>query len=320
MSNKFLVAVSAVALLAAVPAMAADVNADSRVTTETNVELKPGVPAVDVNTGSNHNPQGNLATVPEVTEGDIERGLDEVSDTINQTVDNVAGAEPRPAMGADADGYQSIRGALIDGEAAEGDNDFSYVNIDSRNTVAGMIGKDVRNAGGDSIAEIEDIIFDRNGEATMVVVANGGFMGLGEKKAAFEYDVITRQNAEGDVITPLTEVSLKNAKEFSYDSNAGKDVRVIPAGGYSAAQLIKGDIIDNKGDKVATVRDIAVSGGKASRVIVSFNDVMGMGGDNAVLFFDQLKLTQKDGKSQFQLSAAQSLEFDRFKSAAIKSN
>jgi len=47
---------------------------------------------------------------------------------------------------------------------------------------------------------------------------------------------------------------------------------------------------------------------------------MGMCGENPVLFFDQLKLTQKDREPQFQLSAAQSLEFDRFKNVAVKSN
>lgn len=321
MSNKLLVAVSAVALLASAPVLAAEVNAEGRVKTESNVELKPAVPAIDRNTGSNHNPQRNLATVPELEEGDIERGLDEVGDTINQAVENVTGTDARPAVKAEADGYQHIRGALIDGKATNNTaKDFSYITIDSRNTVAGMIGKDVRNGSGEAVAKIEDIIFDRKGEAMLVVVANGGFMGLGEKKAAFEYDVITSQNAEGDVITPLTEVSLKNAAEFSYEAKAEKNVRVIPAGGYSAAKLVKANILDNNGDSVATVRDIAVSGGKASRVIVSFNDVMGMGGENAVLFFDQLKLTQKDGEPQFQLSAAQSLEFDRFKSAATKSN
>ena len=321
MSNKLLVAASAVALLMAAPALAAEINAEGTVSTESSVELKPAVPAVDRNTGSNHNPQRNLATVPEVKEDDIERGLEEVGDTINQAVESVTGQESRPVVRADAESSQNIRGALIDGNATnETGKNFNYITIDSRNTVAGMIGKDVRNGGGEAVAKIEDIIFDREGEAILVVVANGGFMGLGEKKAAFEYDVITRQNADGDVITPLTEVSLKNAAEFSYEAKAGKNVRVIPAGGYSAAKLVKAKILDNNGDSVATVRDIAVSGGKASRVIVSFNDVMGMGGENAVLFFDQLKLTQKDGEPQFQLSAAQSLEFDRFKSAAVKSN
>ena len=323
MSNKLLVAVSAVALLASAPALAAELNADGTAKTETRVEVKPAVPAVDLNTGSNHNPQRNLATVPELKEGDIERGLEEVGDTIDQAVENVTGEETRPAVRAEAEveSNQNIRGALIDGNATDkAGKDFSYVTIDSRNTVDGMIGKDVRNSSGDAVAKVEDIIFDKDGEAMLVVVTNGGFMGLGEKKAAFEYDVITRQNADGDVIAPLTEASLKNAAEFSYEAKAGKDIRVIPAGGYSAAKLVKAEILDSKGDAVATVRDIAISGGKASRVIVSFNDVMGMGGENAVLFFDQLKLTQKDGEPQFQLSAAQSLEFDRFKSAAVKSN
>ena len=321
MSNKFLVAVSAVALLASPPAFAVELNTESGIKVQSSAELKPATPSVDRNTGSNHNPQRNLATVPELKEGDIERGLDEVSDTINQAVENVTGEETRPAVKAEAESYQNIRGALIDGKATSNNGkDFSYVTIDSRNTVAGMIGKDVRNTNGDAVAKVEDVIFDRKGEAMLVVVANGGFMGLGEKKAAFEYDVITRQNAEGDVITPLTEASLKNAAEFSYEAKAEKNVHVIPAGGYSAAKLTKAQILDNEGDSVATVRDIAVSGGKASRVIVSFNDVMGMGGENAVLFFDQLKLTEKNGEPQFQLSAAQSLEFNRFKNAAVKSN
>jgi hypothetical protein len=50
-------------------------------------------------------------------------------------------------------------------------------------------------------------------------------------------------------------------------------------------------------------------------VIVAFDQVLGMGGERAALDFDALKLTQTDSGVQFQLSAAQSANFEKYKKA-----
>ncbi|MBU0799389.1 MAG: PRC-barrel domain-containing protein [Alphaproteobacteria bacterium] len=305
MKMKFLTAVSAVAIMSAGVAMA-----ETKTQANSNTQAQVGV-SNDRNTGSNHN--RDLATVPPVTGADIERGLDDAGEAISDAADSVAeGTE---------DAYESIRAALIDEENTREGRDVNYADIKERHTAVGMIGQDVRNNSGEAVAKVEDIILDKDGNAMLVVVANGGFMGLGEKKAAFDYDAITRQNAAGDVIMPLTEASIKTAAEFSYDVKAsGENVRMIPTGGVSTAKLLKGKLVDSEGKAVANVQNIVLGAGGADRVIVAFDDVMGMGGERAALRFKDLKLTQTDTSAQFQLSAAQSTQFEAYKAAAKRSN
>ena len=313
MRNALLTAVSAVAIIAAASAAhAADsASAQSGMEAKTETTVRTGGSA-DRNTGSNHNP--GLATVPPLEGEDIERGLDNLGEAISDAADSVTTAAE--------DGYDNIRGALIDENAkiVEGDA-VNYITIDGRHTAGGMIGKDVRNNTSEAIAKVEDIIFDKDGRAMQIVVANGGFMGLGEKKAAFSYDTVVRRDQNGDVIMPVSEEAVKQAAEFSYDrTKASEDVRVIPANGFSANKLLKAKVIDSNGNTVANVKNLALSGGAISRVIVGFDDVMGMGGQHAVLFFDQLALSQTDTTAEFRLSAAQTAQFARYKDAVTSSN
>jgi sporulation protein YlmC with PRC-barrel domain len=300
MKRTLLTAVSALALVAAMPALAAENTAKTQAQADMQVNAKGNLPTTneDATTGSNHNP--DLAEVPELKEGDIERGLDKAGNAISDAADSVA---------------DSFRAAFIDDEEMQGP-EVTYVTINNNNTAKGMIGKDVRNGTGESVAKVDDIILDANGDAMMVVVANGGFLGLGEKQAAFDYDAITRQNTDGDVIMPLTKAGIDSAAEFSYDRKAtGDKVRVIPAGGYSMKELLKAKVIDQNGDSLAAVDNITLNSGGANRVIVAFDQVLGMGGERAALDFDALKLTQTDSGVQFQLSAAQSANFEKYKKA-----
>jgi sporulation protein YlmC with PRC-barrel domain len=73
------------------------------------------------------------------------------------------------------------------------------------------------------IGEIMDVLVDRNGKATALVVGVGGFLGLGEKDVAVPFDAVevtTKNNNKYYLVLNATKDSLKSAKGFKYDRNA----------------------------------------------------------------------------------------------------
>src|SRR5690606_2321721 len=108
--------------------------------------------------------------------------------------------------------------------------------------------------------------------------------------------------------------------EFSTDRNEKRaGVRTVPANGVSADELLGADVLDNNGKEIAEVKDIVLGSGGADRVIVAFDEVMGMGGERAVFKFDDLKMTRIDNEPHFQLSAAQSSRFEAYKNGVKRS-
>lgn len=207
-----------------------------------------------------------------------------------------------------AEEVQSL--AVGEGETAE----VESVTIDQRKTATGMIGSPVYNEAGEEVAEISDIIIDQEGNAVLVVVSDAEFLGTGGTEAAFDYNTIVRQTPEGDVVMPLTEEMVSSAAEFSYDREAaGENVRVIPSNGYSVSELLDAELIDEQNESIAQVDNIAFEEGRAKRLIVGFNKILGMGGETAALEFEDAQIVQREEGVDFQLSANQAAQFENYK-------
>ncbi len=270
MKMNILATVSAIAVLAAMPAIAADTQAQVKTSTEagTTTDLKT----------------------------DIKNAWKDVKEDTSQA-------------------YEEIKATVID--ATDGNNNTA-VTIDSRKTAAGTIGKPVLNGTGERVGTVKDIIVDADGNAKFVVVADGEFPGLNGKLAAFDYNILTKQNADGDVIAPLTEESIKNAAAFSYDANDANDTtRIIPANGYSVAKLLDAQLVDPAKKNIADVDNIAFRNGRASQIIVGFDKVLGMGGEKAVMDYRQAKLIRDGNEVDFQLSSNQAAQFETYKKNTV---
>jgi sporulation protein YlmC with PRC-barrel domain len=87
-----------------------------------------------------------------------------------------------------------------------------------------LIGKTVYNSAGESVGEIDDLVISKSNKATAAVVGVGGFLGMGERKAAIPLDQMSMQ---GDrvVAANLTKDEVKRMGEFQakdwarYDRN-----------------------------------------------------------------------------------------------------
>lgn len=182
-------------------------------------------------------------------------------------------------------------------------------------TAESLLARDVVDAEGKKIATVNDILIDTNGRPDKLIVADGGVMGVGAKKAAFDYDAVSTRNVDGKTVVSMDKATLDKAPEFSYDrKDADAKTTVQPATSASVREILDGHIVDAKGDKVADIQNVAFNGGD-TQLIVKFNDTFGMGGNLAAMNLDTLKRVDNDGEVNYRLSEAQSTKFKNYKAA-----
>lgn len=217
----------------------------------------------------------------------------------------------KDAREAVQEGYRDIKASLL----SEDPNkiEVSEFNVDPRNTASGIIGQPVFNASNERVGKIHDVIIDQNGNAQMVVVADGDFFGMG-KLAAFDYGSVVKVNADGDIVAPLTEEVIDQAAQFTYDrNNTDPNVKVIPTNGYSATALLKGDLVNPQKDKIADVDDLVLRNGKASQLIVGFDKVLGLGGQKTALNYKTAAVIKDGDQYDFQLNTPNANQFENYK-------
>lgn len=213
-----------------------------------------------------------------------------------------------------AEAYENVKATFIGEESGSATRS---VVIDSRHTATGMIGKAVYNGRQERIGTVEDIIVSADGNANMIVIADGEFPGFEGKLVAFDYSIISRQDANGDVIAPLSEENLDRAAEFSYEAaDAGDNVRVIPNNGYSVARLLDGQLVNPQGESVAEIDNISFKNGQASELIVGFDKILGLGGKNAALDYKAAQLVRNGDELDFRLSTNHAAQFEVYKETA----
>lgn len=278
--NKLLIAASVAAVAVNMPAWA-ETSANA------NAEVKADAPSLSQ---------------------DAKREWENVKEDASEAADKTAKAVE--------DAYEDIKATVIGEEET---STASTVTIDSRATASGMIGQPVLDSNGKKIASVQDIILDADGNAEMVVLADGGFMGIGTKLAAFDYDLVSQRQKDGDVIMPITQDTLNKVAPFSYEpKDAEKDakVRVIPANGISVARLLEGQVLNQKKENVAEIDNISFRDGEASQIIIGFDKTLGLGGEKAAMSFDGSKIVRENKDLDVQLTASQTANFENFKKTA----
>lgn len=289
MKTKMLTAVSVIALMGSMPAVAGT-NAEVSVETKTTIEAQK-------------NNNQDKPKVETITEKDVERGWEKTKKTISDATEATGEALEET--------YYDIKHAFTN-DRQETLSDKT-VTIRTRTTAKGMIGEDAFNADGEALATIEDVILDSNGKAQMVVLRDGGFFGMGGKLVALDYDKMTRRTDSGDIMLPISEDTLDKVAEFSYDRDAdNKNLRMIPTDGISVSEILDGHVQNNHGEDVADIDNVTFVNGKAEYLVISYNEILEMGGDLAVMEFDDLMPVKSDDEVNFKLTAKQSADFKAF--------
>jgi len=90
-------------------------------------------------------------------------------------------------------------------------------------TVTHWYKQNVYDPADNKIGEIMDVLVDRDGKVTALIVGVGGFLGMGEKDVAVPFNSVratTKDNNKYYLVMNSTKDALKSATGFKYDRNA----------------------------------------------------------------------------------------------------
>ncbi len=233
------------------------------------------------------------STAKQATE-QVKEGWDKTKKAVKETAED--------ASDATKEAYREFKAFIFSDD--DGKLGVERVQVNPRTTATGIIGEPVYNFNNERVGVVEDIILDQDGKAVMVIIGDGDFFGLG-KLAAFDYNAMVEKNADGDIVMPLTEEAIERAAEFSFDRNdTGENVRMMPANAYSVEKLLDAQLVNAKGETLGEVDDIAFKSGQASQLIVGFDKILGFGGEEVSLAYDDAKLV-KDGDDDYKYTLSE---------------
>ncbi len=229
--------------------------------------------------------------------------LAETTPTVGQRLDQSVAASRQVI----ADTVEKIRDMSADKDS---NGAYNVQNVSLKTSAKGMIGQPVYNAKGDEISKVEDILLDKDGNATQIILTNGGFYGMGAKLVAIDFGLVYLRTNNTDVIMPITEESIKKMVPFSHETEDSKTgMHTIPVGSLSTKAMLSGHLLDNSSNQVAAIDNVTLTGGRAAQVIVSYNSTMGMGGEKLSIAYDQLQKVSHDEKVDFKLSDSLTARF-----------
>jgi sporulation protein YlmC with PRC-barrel domain len=87
-------------------------------------------------------------------------------------------------------------------------------------TVTHWYKQNVYDPADNKIGEIMDVLLDREGKATALIIGVGGFLGLGEKDVAVPFNAVratTKDNNKWYLVMNSSKDALKKARGFRYD-------------------------------------------------------------------------------------------------------
>lgn len=94
---------------------------------------------------------------------------------------------------------------------------FVILQPDSEWLARVFIGQPVHNAAGETIGDVNDLVFDRQGRISTVLIGVGGFLSMGEKSVGVPFSSLTfnvGKNGERVIVVALTKQDLTQAPEF----------------------------------------------------------------------------------------------------------
>jgi sporulation protein YlmC with PRC-barrel domain len=138
----------------------------------------------------------------------------------DQTAPAEGTAEPAPGEDVAADTTQPAEGDVIAGAEAEGAG-FETATQDL--SAEELLGSAVQGTNDENIGEVGDVIFAETGDIEAVVIDVGGFLGVGEKPVAVQFDALNVQkdtNGEVQLKVNASQEQLENAPSYQEEQAA----------------------------------------------------------------------------------------------------
>lgn len=142
-----------------------------------------------------------------------------------------------------------------------------------------LIGETVYNGTGEdaeNIGEVNDLVLNNEGQVQAIVVGVGGFLGIGEKNVALEYNLVEWAEMDGDeyMVVETTREALEAQEEFDVaafepqpaDAQVGNtkpatadDLAAAPAAGAEGGEAATDDMAAAPADDGAATDDMAAA-------------------------------------------------------------
>jgi sporulation protein YlmC with PRC-barrel domain len=89
-------------------------------------------------------------------------------------------------------------------------------------SASALLDENVVNAANETIGDVNDVLLDKNGKVASVIVGVGGFLGMGEKNVALDFNQLKFTNNGNDLVvtSDATKETLQAAP--AYDMKATK--------------------------------------------------------------------------------------------------
>ena len=83
-------------------------------------------------------------------------------------------------------------------------------------SASALLNENVVNAANETIGDVNDLLLDKNGKVASVIVGVGGFLGMGEKNVALNFDQIKFTNNGNDLVvtSDATKETLQSAPAY----------------------------------------------------------------------------------------------------------
>ncbi len=192
--------------------------------------------------------------------------------------------------------------------------------------IRNLIGRNIKNAEGETIGEIKSIYLNKDGRVDSVMVGVGGFLGVGEREVRIAWSDLNIADKGEKVTVNMTKDQLKAKPEYKYRNEAWRgqvftdsgpwtarpgDTRPAnnqpsvasttstgdfnAAGEISGSALIGATVRNDKRETVGKVEDIYVDGnGAIKTVVVSVGGFLGVGSKNVAVKWSDLKPSRDD--------------------------
>ena len=203
-----------------------------------------------------------------------------------------------------------------------------------------LVGANVRNATGDNIGDVESVIIGEDGKVRAVVVSVGGFLGMGERAVALDWQQLRSVGESGDISVSMTKDELKALPKYEYaeerqpgkiyrDANfmaAERSAAVAPsqartgqaamaagAGRIAASTLIGASVLGPRGDAIGEVSDLITEARGNREVVITTGATLGLGGRDVKLALDTMQL-RRDPQNASNVSLVVNLTQEQLES------
>ena len=116
-----------------------------------------------------------------------------------------------------------IGGAVGPASAAEEPSQFQTSVPSDALTIGSYYNQDVYDSQNNKIGDVKDILLDKEGRVSAVIVGVGGVLGIGEKDVAVPFNALKVAEKDGDryLVMNTSKEALEKAPGYTYDRTKG---------------------------------------------------------------------------------------------------